>query len=55
MHSLPSFDCAKQTSFIQDKLAYGQVVTNCRYSIAQMHTWEECLPTRMGMHSFVTS
>ena len=26
------------------KLEYVQVVTNCRYSIAQMCMWEEYLP-----------
>ena len=33
---------------IWDKLAYVQVVTNCQYSVAQMCTWGECLPSRMG-------
>ena len=32
---------------IQDLFAYLQVVTNCQYSIAQMCTWEEFLPTGM--------
>ena len=30
--------------FIRDKLAYVQVVTNCRYSVAQMCTRKECSP-----------
>ena len=30
--------------FMQDKLAYVQVVTDCGYSIVQMCTWAECSP-----------
>ena len=41
--------------FIQDKLVYIQVVTNCQYSVAQMCTWEECLPAAMGAPSCVMS
>ena len=33
-------------AFIQDKLAYVQVILNCRYSIAQMCTPEKCLAAK---------
>ena len=36
--------CVMLRVFIQYRLAYVQVVTNCRYSIAQMCTLKECLP-----------
>ena len=38
--------CVMWWAFIWDKLAYVQVVTNCRYSVAQMCTPEESLPAK---------
>ena len=38
-------------SIYSDKLAHVQVVINCRYSVAQMWTWEDMLAWYLGAPS----